>query len=49
MKTASHARWQKKPYITRPRGRGGIMSDWRLVRERESNKSRELSKFPDNS
>ena len=47
MKTASHARWQEKPYITRPRGRGGIMSDWRLVRE--SNKSRELSKFPYNS
>ena len=41
MKTASHARWQEKPYITRPRGRGGIMSDWRLVRE--SNKSREYN------
>jgi hypothetical protein len=47
MKTVCLARWQEKPQITRPCGRVGIMSDWLLVRE--SNKSRELSKFPDNS
>jgi len=47
MIAASLACWQEKPQITRPCGRVGIMPDWRLVRE--SDKSRELSKFPDNS
>ena len=47
MITAALARWQEQPEITRPGRRDGIMSDWLLVRE--SNKSRELSKFPDNS
>ena len=48
MITAALARWQEKPEITRPGGRDGTMPHWRSAYMRESNRSRELSKFPDN-